>query len=69
MGYSVFRHDRLTRGGGVAVFCRGDVSVENMVIPSTFRGYRGSLQSALTLRLKDLFIELLDIINHPGFHG
>ena len=35
-GYSVFRHDRLTRGGGVAVFCRNDVSVENVAIPQCF---------------------------------
>ena len=37
VGYNVFRCDRRTKGGGVAVFCRSDVTVEVVNVPPNFQ--------------------------------
>jgi len=63
-GYSVFRHDCLTRGGGVAVFSRNDVSVENVAIPQCFEDIK---VVCIDIKIKGSIYKIIGYYRPSGF--
>ena len=63
-GFSVFRHDRLTRGGGVAVFCRNDLSVESVAIPQRFDDIE---VVCIDIKVKGSIYRIIGYYRPPGF--
>jgi len=63
-GFSVFRRDRLTRGGGVAVFCRNDLSVESMAIPQRFHDIE---VVCVDIEVKGSIYRIIGYYRPPGF--
>jgi len=63
-GVSVFRHDRLTRGGGVAVFCRNDLSVESVAIPQRFDDIE---VVCIDIKVKGSIYRIIGYYRPPGF--